>query len=126
MSVIVKEHWSGRIVLYSKGADSSIFSHLANFAGIGTSTSETGVNVHVDNGHVGEGENGGEGEGGEEVEGGGEGVSGGLGEGGRGGVGGGEITRQLTEQHLTLYARQGLRTLCMAKRVSFTTHPLSL
>ena len=84
MSVIVKEDWSGRILLYSKGADSSIFGNLAH--------PETGVLT-----------------------------SGAESEGGGGRVGEGErreeSRRELTERHLTLYAKDGLRTPCMARRV---------
>ena len=81
MSVIVKEHSTGRTLLYSKGADSTIFSNLAN--------PDTGVLSGKEDG----------------------------GEGGGGERGGGGSRRELTERHLTLYAREGLRTLCMARRV---------
>ncbi|CAI8035915.1 Phospholipid-transporting ATPase ID [Geodia barretti] len=80
MSVVVKEDWSGRILLYSKGADTVIFSNLAH--------PDTGVLV----------------ESGEEEE-------EGPGEERR------ENRRELTENRLTLYAKEGLRTLCMARRV---------
>lgn len=76
MSVILREKRSSRIVLYSKGADTTIFSNLA----------------HPDSGVVEEG--------------------------GEGPVQERALRRELTEQHLTLYAREGLRTLCMARRVS--------
>lgn len=79
MSVILREKRSSRIVLYSKGADTTIFSNLA----------------HPDSGVVKEEE-----------------------EGEEGGVEERALRRELTEQHLTLYAREGLRTLCMARRVS--------
>ena len=84
MSVIVKEDWSGRILLYSKGADSVIFGNLAH----------PGTGVLVGDGGGGQEREGGEGR------------------------GGGENRRELTEQHLTHYAKEGLRTLCMARRVS--------
>ena len=66
-------------MLYSKGADTTIFSNLA----------------HPDSGVVKEEEEGEEGRVEERA-----------------------LRRELTEQHLTLYAREGLRTLCMARRVS--------
>lgn len=85
MSIIVKEHWSGQILLYSKGADSTIFSNLAN--------PDTGI---LDSDII---------------------------EGSRVIVGGeGERRRELTELHLTLYAKEGLRTLCMAKRVGYVVN----
>ena len=80
MSVVVKEDWSGRILLYSKGADTVIFSNLAH--------PDTGVLMES-------GEEEEEGPGGERR----------------------ENRRELTEQHLTVYAKEGLRTLCMARRV---------
>ena len=80
MTVIVKEDWSGRVLLYSKGADSSIFGNLAH--------PDTGV-LECDSGEFGEGGDGGN-------------------------------RRELTEQHLTVYAKEGLRTLCMARRVRNT------
>ena len=89
MSVVVREVWSSRIVLYSKGAETVIFSNLAHPSGV----------------LLGSGMESGEGE--EE-----EGAY-------REGEGENRVTlRELTEQHLTHYAKQGLRTLCMAKRVS--------
>ena len=80
MSVVVKEDWSGRILLYSKGADTVIFSNLAH--------PDTGVLMES-------GEEEEEGPGGERR----------------------ENRRELTERHLTVYAKEGLRTLCMARRV---------
>ena len=79
MSVILREKRSSQIVLYSKGADTTIFSNLA----------------HPDSGVVEDDEEGGDGPVQERA-----------------------LRRELTEQHLTLYARVGLRTLCMARRVS--------
>lgn len=79
MSVILREKRTSQIVLYSKGADTSIFSNLA----------------HPDSGLAKDDEEGGEGTIQERA-----------------------MRRELTEQHLTLYAREGLRTLCMARRVS--------
>lgn len=87
MSVVVRESWSSRIILYSKGAETVIFSNLAHPSGV----------------LVGTGMESGEGE--EEEDGCGEGENRGT-------------RRELTERHLTHYAKQGLRTLCMAKRVS--------
>ena len=98
MSVIVKEDWSGRILLYSKGADSVIFSNLAN-PDTGVLTTEMGEGRRRSEEREGE-------EGGEERV---------------------ENRRELTEQHLTLYAKQGLRTLCMARKVRVTAlHNLSM
>ena len=115
MSVIVKERWSARILLYIKGADSSIFSNLANpDNGLLTNSRMKIVTCREEEGEKvgGECEGGGEGEVGG-------GVEGEVGGGVEGEVGGGEMMRELTEQHLTLYAREGLRTLCMAKRVRY-------
>ena len=167
MSVIVKEDWSGRILLYSKGADVVIFSNLAH--------PDTGVLVGSGEGRRSEGREGeevgsggrrGEGREGEKVGNGGrrgegregEKVGNGgrrregeeVGSGGRRGeeregeevgsggrrserrverkeeeeeAGGGEREnrRELTETHLTVYAKDGLRTLCMARRVKLLT-----
>ena len=75
MSVIVREKRDPRIILYSKGADSVIYSHLVHHSGL---LLEDDGNVLVDN-----------------------------------------LTRaEATQEHLTIYAKLGLRTLCLAMRVS--------
>ena len=109
MSVIVRERWSARILLYSKGADSSIFSNLAqpDSGVLIDSDRRTSISEVEEEGGVRKGE----GRRREEV-----------GEDGEvvveeEGVLGDKMRRELTEQHLTLYAKEGLRTLCMAKRV---------
>ena len=120
MSIIVREKWSSRILLYSKGADSSIFNNLAHpnsgmLFNSDIMTSRGASEMEEDEGGEGEGEEEGRegGEEGEESEGGNKMANKGTRKGG--------LRRSLTEEHLTLYAREGLRTLCMAKRVSTCT-----
>ena len=63
MSVVVQEAGTDRLVLYSKGADATIYRNLSH--------SNDGTNT----------------------------------------------TTAVTEQHLSMYSKLGLRTLCLAKRV---------
>ena len=119
MSVIVRERGHSEVLLYSKGADSVIYRNLRlpPFDGGGSVFRESGFEdpdmVSLPSQKSNECEGGGGGGGGGDRE-----VSGDKVSSGGGGLMGEVLMRDQTQSHLDDYAKIGLRTLCMAKRVS--------
>ena len=77
MSVIVREEGTEALVLYSKGADSTIYRNLSHRSGLPSSVYHKMADIED---HT-------------------------------------NTRAAITEQHLNMYSKLGLRTLCLAKRV---------
>lgn len=112
MSVVVRQKGHSEVILYSKGADSVIFSNLRRSSEdmsdpdtplLSSQQRVCAVQSKPSEDTIGGVACGG-GEGEEEV---------------GGGVMGVALMRDRTQMHLDDYAKLGLRTLCMAKRVSY-------